>query len=174
MIPKQKWVERTFNFDYPVSRFPCIFERVRGTAARLEELMRPFPTDILAVEIDGRWSIKEQIGHLCDLDELHDARIDDFLAGANTLRPADMKNKKTYDANHNATPVEVLLKRFRDARAHFVQRIEGMKEQQLSLVALHPRLQQQMRLIDMVFFVAEHDDHHIASISEIARTLTQR
>jgi uncharacterized damage-inducible protein DinB len=174
MIPKQPWFERRFDFAYPIGRFPCIFERVRGTAARLEELVRSFPADILTVKIDGKWSIKEQIGHLYDLDALHDARIDDYLAGAKTLRPADLKNKKTYDAHHNEKPVEVLLKQFREARAHFVQRIEGMNEQQLALVSIHPRLQQQMRMVDMVFFVAEHDDHHIASMSEIARTLAQR
>ena len=174
MIPKQPWFERTFDFSYPVSRFPCIFERVRGTAARLDELARSFPAEFLTVKIDGAWSIKEQIGHLYDLDELHDARIDDFLAGAATLRAADVKNRKTHDANHNGKSLPVLLKQFRDTRGRFVQRIEGMNERQLSLVATHPRLQQPMRLVDMILFVAEHDDHHIASMSEIARRLAER
>jgi hypothetical protein len=29
-----------------------------------------------------------------------------------------------------------------------------------------------MRLIDMAYFVAEHDDHHLASIRTIARRLS--
>jgi predicted short-subunit dehydrogenase-like oxidoreductase (DUF2520 family) len=28
-----------------------------------------------------------------------------------------------------------------------------------------------MRLVDMAFFVAEHDDHHMASMREIARNV---
>ena len=171
MIPKQKWIERTFDFNFPVSRFPCIYERIRGTPARLEELIRSYPAKILTTKIDGKWSIQEQAGHLYDLDELHEARIDDFLAGAKTLRAADMKNKKTYDADHNAKPVETLLRQFREARMRFAKRLEEMSEQQLALVSIHPRLQQPMRLADMAYFVAEHDDHHIASISEIAKAL---
>jgi uncharacterized damage-inducible protein DinB len=35
--------------------------------------------------------------------------------------------------------------------------------------ALHPRLGMPMRLVDLMLFVAEHDDHHLASITELAR-----
>ena len=31
-----------------------------------------------------------------------------------------------------------------------------------------------MRVIDMAYFVAEHDDHHLASISEILRAAAAR
>ncbi len=30
----------------------------------------------------------------------------------------------------------------------------------LSISARHPRLMQPMRMIDLLYFVAEHDDHH--------------
>jgi hypothetical protein len=32
---------------------------------------------------------------------------------------------------------------------------------------LHPRLKQPMRLVDHLYFVAEHDDHHLARIWEM-------
>lgn len=32
---------------------------------------------------------------------------------------------------------------------------------------LHPRLKQPMRLVDHLYFVAEHDDHHLACIWEL-------
>lgn len=174
MIATQKWFERKFDFSYPVSRFPCIFERVRGTPARLEELVNPLPQKILTVKPDGKWSIQEHAGHLYDLDELHDRRIDDYLAGAATLRSADLKNNKTEAADHNASPLAEVLKRFREARGRFAARLEALDERELSLSAIHPRLQQPMRLVDMALFVAEHDDHHLASIAEIARSLGRR
>jgi hypothetical protein len=34
---------------------------------------------------------------------------------------------------------------------------------------LHPRLNQPMRVVDLLFFVAEHDDYHLARISELIR-----
>ena len=52
-----------------------------------------------------------------------------------------------------------------------VQRMRRMTPEQLSRVALHPRLQQPMSVVDLCFFVAEHDDHHLATIAEIASAL---
>jgi hypothetical protein len=34
---------------------------------------------------------------------------------------------------------------------------------------LHPRLKMPMRLVDHLFFVAEHDDHHLAIIGGVIR-----
>jgi len=36
-------------------------------------------------------------------------------------------------------------------------------------VALHPRLTTPMRLVDMLVFWAEHDDHHVHKIRRPAR-----
>jgi len=171
MITQTNWFDRKFNFDFPAGHFPCILERVRGTPARIKDMIQLYPRNILAVRTHGSWSIQEHVGHLFDLDELHDGRIDDFLAGAGTLRAADMTNRKTDMANHNATSIEAVLHAFRKARSHFVQRLENLDDRQIALVAEHPRLHQPMRLVDMAFFVAEHDDHHLARMSFLARTL---
>ena len=54
-------------------------------------------------------------------------------------------------------------------RGKFVARLEGLSEADWSRSALHPRLQQPMRMVDLVFFTAEHDDYHVARISELIR-----
>lgn len=36
-MTKWPWIQRTFSFDFPVTKFPDILERVRGTPARIEE-----------------------------------------------------------------------------------------------------------------------------------------
>jgi len=35
--------------------------------------------------------------------------------------------------------------------------------------AFHPRLKKPMRIIDLAFFVAEHDDYHLAKITAAKR-----
>jgi hypothetical protein len=35
--------------------------------------------------------------------------------------------------------------------------------------ALHPRINRPIRLVDMCFFAAEHDDHHLAAIHDLLR-----
>lgn len=81
---------------------------------------------------------------------------------------ADMSNKKTEDANHNSRLMPLILHEFRQRRMSFVARLEALNERKIALTAIHPRLNQPMRLVDMVFFTAEHDDHHLARISRLA------
>lgn len=170
-MKRTRWVERQFNFGLPIGVFPCVIERLRGTPARLEELVRSFPPKILTIRVDNKWSIQEHIGHLIDLEEVHEGRIDDFKARQVALRPADVTNRKTSEANYNARSVQHLLPAFRAGRMHFVMRLTELDDETLSISALHPRLQQTMRVVDMAYFVAEHDDHHLASITELSKIL---
>jgi hypothetical protein len=165
------WIDIKFEFNFPVEAFPNIIERVRGTPARLEELVRACPPEILTRRPSDEWSIQEHVGHLHDLDELHEGRLEDYEAGLDALRAADMQNKKTYEADHNANTVENLLDAFRAARMSFVARLEAMGAEMAGRTALHPRLNKPMRVVDMAYFVAEHDDHHLAAITRLSRTI---
>jgi uncharacterized damage-inducible protein DinB len=166
-----RWVDRTFHFDLPESLLPVVVERLRGTPARIEDKVRRLPPDLLTRRDGDAWSIQEHIGHLLDLDELHGGRLDDFLAGVEVLRAADMTNRKTWDAHYNDRPLAELLVDFRRERGRFVERLDAWDPDLLSLTALHPRLRQSMRVLDMAYFTAEHDDHHLARMTELARKL---
>ena len=164
-----RWVERSFRFDVSVELFPTVLERVRGTPARIEEKVRQLPRELLTRRDGDKWSIQEHIGHLLDLDALHLGRLDDYLAGAEVLRPADITNRATTEANYNQRDTVTVTRDFRDARRHFVGRLEAWDPARLEQSAIHPRLKQPMRLLDMVYFVAEHDDHHLARMTELVR-----
>lgn len=166
-----RWFDRRFNFDKDQNIFPAIVERLAGTPVRLEEKLAAIPEEWLRVRLDNSWSILENVGHLTDLEPLWQGRLEDFLSGAVTLRPADLSNTRTHEANHNASNPEVLLAGFRAARAHTVRLLEALTEEDILRTALHPRLQQPMRLMDSFLFVAEHDDHHLARITDIVRSL---
>lgn len=164
-----RWVDRKFDFTLPEELFPVVVERLRGTPARIEDKVRRLPADALTRRDGDAWSIQEHIGHLLDLDQLHAGRLDDFLAGAEVLRPADMANRKTWEGRHNERPIAELLQGFRRERLAFVTRLDAWDPELLSLTALHPRLQQPMRVVDMALFTAEHDDHHLARMTELVR-----
>jgi hypothetical protein len=51
----------------------------------------------------------------------------------------------------------------------FVTRLDSYDEAFVARTALHPRLNQKIRVIDLVFFIAEHDDHHLARVSDLKR-----
>jgi uncharacterized damage-inducible protein DinB len=167
MLPVQPWFERTFAFDLPLSLFPNVIERLRGGPARVEDRVRSLPPAVLTARVRTAWSIQENVGHLCDLEPLWTLRAEQVLEGKTELAVADLTNAGTRDANHNAARIEDLLGRFRMLRARFVSLLEGADGPALERVARHPRLGTPMRLIDIAFFTAEHDDHHLATITEL-------
>jgi uncharacterized damage-inducible protein DinB len=167
MITQIPWTERKFEFNFPVGLFPVIVERLRGTLSQLEAMIKNNLDEKLSAKANGKWSVKEVVGHLSDLEELWNGRIDDFLNHKETLRAADMSNAKTNAAGHNSKNIDELIKQFIIARNRLIRRVENFDEVSASLTALHPRLQKQMRLIDSLFFVAEHDDHELAKIRQL-------
>ena len=169
-----KWTDRRFNFDFPAGIYPEIIERLRGTPVRLEELLDDLSPETMTTQADGRWSMQENAGHLLDLESLVSQRIDEYLAGNSTLHAADMSNRKTYEASHNNVPVTSILNAFRTARHGIVHRLESFDGDIFARAALHPRLNVPMRLVDMLFFQAEHDDYHLARISELRKLLLER
>jgi uncharacterized damage-inducible protein DinB len=169
MIAQTPWIERKFEFNFPIGVFPVIIERLRGTLPHIQDIIKDRTEEELSQKVEGAWSVKEQVGHLYDLEELWYGRLEDFLSGKQTLRAADMGNAKTHNAEHNKKKIEKLVDQFSSARIKLIEKVQNMNDADASLTALHPRLQQPMRLIDALFFVAEHDDHHLAKIREILK-----
>lgn len=168
-MAKWPWIERTFSFDFPPTKFPDLVERVRGTPARIKARVTGLAADILTRTDDGGWSIQQNIGHLLDLGYLPMRRIEQILAGESVLIAADMSNRKTNDADHNARHIDELLEAFRNERATLVQRFESLRGDDWAKSALHPRIKKSMRIVDIAYFDAEHDDYHVARISELLR-----
>jgi uncharacterized damage-inducible protein DinB len=161
------WFERVFTLDLPAWMLANVMERLRGTPARLEERLRDVSPAVLTRRDGERWSIQENAGHLLDLEELWLGRVADFADGRERLRAADLTNRRTHEAAHNARSLDALLAEFRAARARFVARLEALSAAEQERTALHPRLGVPMRAVDHAFFVAEHDDHHLARITEL-------
>jgi hypothetical protein len=169
-MPKRiNWTDRQFDFTFPVGLYPEMIERMRGTPARLEDRLQNLPIDILIKRDGERWSIQENAGHLLDLEALVSQRLDEYAAGYKDLHAADMSNRKTYEAEHNAVSIHTILASFREQRMRTVDRLDALNGDMFARSALHPRLGVQMRLVDMIFFQAEHDDYHLARISELTR-----
>jgi uncharacterized damage-inducible protein DinB len=164
MTQQMPWFERQFNFDFPVSLFPVIFSRLEGAIFRLHHLLANADDEQSSMGRGG-WSVKQHVGHLYDLEALWRKRFRDFGEGRSHLTAADLSNKKTWDADHNERSLDELGNMFLMERQKLLEIIYPFDEIQLSQTAIHPRLQQPMRLIDSLYFVAEHDDHHLAVIS---------
>jgi uncharacterized damage-inducible protein DinB len=168
----QTWFERKFEFTVPLELLPNLLARLRGTPARLEDALRARSHDVLVRKAQGKWSAQEHAGHLLDLEPLWLARVGDYVAASGQLIEADLSNRKTTEANHNSRPLERIFAGFRDAREKLLQRVDGLDAAVFAWAIPHPRLKTPMRLVDHLYFVAEHDDHHLARIWELLNTIS--
>jgi uncharacterized damage-inducible protein DinB len=168
------WFERKFTLGLPASMFPNVIERLRGTPTRAEELLRGVAPETLTRREGERWSIQEHLGHLLDLGSLDAARANDFAEGRELLTAADLSNAKTHAADHNARDTVELLAAFRAERGELVRRLEEFGDEAVARRAVHPRLEQQMSVTDWAYFVAEHDDHHLAAMTGLLRKFAAR
>lgn len=163
------WFERKFDFSFQQNIFPSILERLDGTSVRLEAKLATIPAAEQTIKVNGKWSVKEQLGHLSDLEPLWQGRLIDILDGEKYLRSWDLENKQTSQADHNAVDTFELWERFHRLRSYTVQRLKTLTEDQIYKSALHPRLEQPLRIMDLFLFVADHDDHHLVKINEIVK-----
>lgn len=168
-----KWFDRNFSFDNLEGTFPGILERMKDTPLRLSSKIQSIPPDQYCKSLDGSWTIQEQVGHLSDLEDLWEARFKDFIKGRAVLTEADLANRKTHEAGHNDKNMQDLLKKFSDQRIHLCEFLTTIMSKAEHWYSNHPRLLSPMRPIDLAYFVAEHDDHHLARITEIHRCLTK-
>ena len=61
-----------------------------------------------------------------------------------------------------------LLEEFRLGRSVLVRRIRQMDDSALGHRAMHPCHHRPMSAVDMAVWIAEHDDHHLATVRMIA------
>ena len=159
-----KWADRSFDFDYDFSLYPKFISRLNETPTILKSLITNIPERIFKIKHENEWTIQENVGHLISVDYLFVARLDEYEAGEDRLSPADMSGSSTSKENYNSDEMQNLLEKFAKNRNNYVLRLQNVDSALFNRSAWHPRLEKQMRLSDMLFFQAEHDDHHLNKI----------
>jgi hypothetical protein len=165
-VRQAPWATRRFDHMMSIDLFPAVLERFRGTPARVAQLLTGVAQEVRTMKPDGRWSIQEHVGHLLDLEELGEARLENFRTRAPVLAAADMSNRKTDQAHHNDTQFSTLLERFQHDREKLVAQLADFSPDMLAHEAQHPRLKRMMTVVEWVYFMCEHDDHHLARMRE--------
>jgi uncharacterized damage-inducible protein DinB len=161
------WFDRKFESPFPVELLPNLCARLRGTPAGLQDVVRGVSQHILTRKNGPQWSAQEHAGHLLDIEPLWLTRVEDYVRAGDRLTATDLANRKTDLANHNAQPLERILTDFRAARGALLKRIDELEPSLFVRAIPHPRLKTPMQLVDHLYFVAEHDDHHLARIWEL-------
>ena len=164
---RSKWVDRKFQSIADNGLLPGIIERLEGTPARLEAKINRVPATLLSQSPGEKWSMKKEVGHLNDLEPLWLARVIQIQTGTAEMIAADMSNEKTHAAAHDERRIEDLLSDFRVSREQLVTKLKSLSDDDLEKSSFHPRLKIPMKIVELAYFVAEHDDHHLAQITSL-------
>lgn len=156
------WFERSFTFGLPKAMLPFYLERLEGTIYRIEHKVKGVSEQVLSEKYNDKWSIKQNIGHLAEVDRVGNKRIDEMLAGVAVLSPAVFEPQ-----DYNPWPIEKVLAFFRESRLSNLNKYRGLSDLHLAKGSLHPRLKLTLTPVDLAWFDAEHDDHHLLKISDI-------
>ena len=163
-MKRTPWFERAFPAIEDNGLLPGILERLEGTPHRLRALLAGVEHSI---QVETGWSLAHELGHLNDLEPLWLQRAGDILDGKADLTAADLSNRKTHEADHGQRSLSDHIDSFERNRQAFVSRLRAASAHDLDRASKHPRLGTPMRLVDLAFFVAEHDDHHMARLREL-------
>lgn len=166
------WFTRKFDLIEDNGRFASILERLAGTPLRLANKLQGISPILLTQKTNDKWSVQEEVGHILDLEPLWHTRFQDFQASKEVLSEADLTNRKTFEAKHNDQEIQEILTKVSTARGQMMNLLFELKTSDIEKTALHPRLRTPMRPIDLAYFVAEHDDHHLATITKRLQSIS--
>ncbi len=159
------WFGRSLKFGYPKGMLPYYLERLEGTIVRIQSKVKGVDDKILSERFNDKWSIKQNIGHLAEVDEIANKRLDEMVAGVSPMSPAVFEPQ-----DYNPWPVEKVIELFKTNRLKYLKKYQSLAETELLKSSLHPRLKVMMTPVDLAWFDAEHDDHHLVTINTILRT----
>jgi hypothetical protein len=169
-MKKIEWFDRQFSFGLPTGMLPFYLERLGGTLARIEKKVSGIPEELLSTRLDGKWSVKENIAHLAEVDEIASKRIDEMKQGISPMSPAVIQPSRDY----NAQPMRDVILFFKINRDKNLEQYKNLTDEDLKKSSLHPRLKVQMTPVDLAWFDAEHDDHHLVRVNEILNVLCSK
>lgn len=162
-----KWFDRKFNFNFGIEQFSVLLKRLENSSSKFLEATYKISEKDLNYKPGGKWSIKEHIGHLDILELLWQKRFLEIKENQKEMSPADLNNTATDNTLFNQYSIEKIIGDFQQKRNKTIQLLNSFNKEDFLHSLYHPRLQQPMRIIDLMYFVTEHDQHHLNTILKI-------
>ena len=166
-VDRPPWAQRKFSFVHPPWMLADFVERLRGVLPRLDALLVGLDDSRARLQLEGKWSIAQNIGHLSDVEELWQERLEDLKAGRKTYAPAVGSRFQELAKRHQERSVAETFREFKARRSRLVEALALASPELQTSSAFHERLQVPMRLVDCAQFYAEHDDHHLIRIRRL-------
>ena len=113
---------------------------------------------------DGKWSIKQIIGHITDHERIMTYRMLRFSRNDSTLLPGYNQNLLVENSRFDEQPFQQLLTDFENVRAATISFIQSLSNEQLQRTGLAWKFE--MTVEDFLKATIGHEIHHINIIKE--------
>lgn len=163
-----KWNELNYELNTN-DKLPLILERLIGTAARIEDKVQRYPLTAIIKKQNNEWSVAEHIGHLGLLEKVWSLRVKEILERKEVMSTYSISAIEFEANKFNEINVADLIVGFRIKRERLYNKIEKISLEELEYESLHPRLNKKMKIVDLAYFVSEHDDYHLAKITQLLK-----
>jgi uncharacterized damage-inducible protein DinB len=171
-LERLPWAQRKFAFVHPEWMLADFVERLRGLPLRVESLTAGLDEAAARRQVDGKWSIAQNVGHLADVEMLWQERLEDLRQGRPVYTPADPARFQAAALRHQERPLAAIVGELGERRARLCDALLAAAPALAVRSAFHERLQVPMRLVDCAQFYAEHDDHHLLRVRTLRDLLS--
>ncbi len=156
------WNGRIIPVGAAPEQLPVLLERVLGTPVRLRELLAGHAAERLRHRPVGSWCALAHLAHLLWVQQRMVDRLEDFLDLRPRLCEIDSTAEEAELERQVLRDPGDLLEEFRLERLWAARTIADAGPSVHRHVAQHPCGDRPMRTVDMLMWMAEHDDHHLA------------
>lgn len=165
-----KWIDRTWEFNRDEKAAHLSVQILSATASKLQLLVGKTDPEQLKLRTNGKWSVNEHAGHLLTMESLWIAQLDDLVLGHENVRPWNGNNADTEAAEFNRQRLGKIIGDFEEIRMSHLNLLETYLPNALNMRAFLAEIKCDMTLADHLYFMAEHDLHHLLEIEKILRT----
>jgi uncharacterized damage-inducible protein DinB len=166
-LVRPPWAERRFAFVHPPWMLQDLVERLRGLLPRLVTALAGLDDSAAHRQYDGKWSIAQNVGHLADVEDLWQERLEDLRHGRATYTAADPARFQSAASGHQERSLAATVEELAAKRSRLIDALSSASPALQRATAMHLRLHTPMRLVDCAQFYAEHDDHHLLRIRRL-------
>ena len=147
---------------------PSVFDKLRLTPVLMAARVSNLPRATLLRRTGDDLSIQEHVGYLLDVTAL----CYNLMSDATANKPINLTEDAillTFTTKHQASTISQILSRFHVERARLVRELESRENSTITVRAQHPRWRTPIRAVDLAFYLAECDEHHLTLISQNLR-----
>jgi GrpB-like predicted nucleotidyltransferase (UPF0157 family)/uncharacterized damage-inducible protein DinB len=168
-LHRPRWPQRPFAFGHPPWMLDDFTERLRGLVPRVRALLEGVDEETARRRHEGSWSIAQNVGHLADVEDLWQERLEDLRRGREVYAPADPARFRRAAERHQTRTLTEIVAELAGRRERLTAALDEASPALRRAHAFHERLQCRMRLSDCAQFYAEHDDHHLLRVRFLLR-----